>query len=132
MNINEAQQQVVTDSPYSMRRRLVDTANQLLDWVLRRVNAPGFVRPLDFADQVTGDRIRIRITGRFTVFTVNNREYWFRRGSGMFDGTGYRCDYPSEESLDCTLADILESTAPLGWWGRLKQRLPSIRSGHSG
>ncbi len=78
---------------------------------------------------VTGDRIRIRVDRRFTVLTVNSREYWFRRLTGRLDGTGYTYSDPNLGLLGCRLDHILESTAPQERLGRLKRLLLSIRRG---
>ena len=75
---------------------------------------------MDYADNVTGDHIRIRVGRRFTVVAINNREYWFKRISGKFGGTGYSFHDSSVGLLDCMLADIHESVIPLSLWGRLR------------
>lgn len=119
-------------SRYSIRSRLRDIIFQFPNRLLTLINAPGFVAPIDFADKVTGDYIHIRVTSRFTVITVNHRDYWFRRLTGKFDGTGYSVCKPTiEEQLCCILGDIPESVRPLSLWGRLKKLLQSIDWGCS-
>lgn len=56
-----------------------------------RLGVPGFVRPLEFYDEVTGQGIAIAPGPLFTRITLNGRDYYFRRFSGRFDGTGFGC-----------------------------------------
>lgn len=113
-------------SDYSIRRRLRDTIGQAFLKMFASVNLPAFVRPIDYCDRVTGNRIKVRNTLRYTIISVNNRDYWFRRISGKFDGPGYGCSGSNCETVDCTVVDILESTASPSVWGRLKRLIPSI------
>jgi hypothetical protein len=76
--------------------------------LIKLFGLPGFVQSTDYAGKVTGDRIRIKVGYRFTAVSVNHRDYWFRRSSDKFDGTGYSYCVPSEESLDCILGGIPE------------------------
>lgn len=112
-------------SRYCIARRIKDTILRLAEWLCSLLNLPGFVRPIDYPDKVTGDRIQIRIGRRYTVITVNNRDYWFRRVTGAFDGAGYTFCDSTGASLDCILADIHVSGSPLSWWGRLSRLLRS-------
>lgn len=116
-----------SSSPYTFRRRIRDIIFQFPNQLLTLINAPGFVVPIDFTDKVTGDYIRIRVTSRFTVISVNHRDYWFRRLAGKFDGTGYSvCEPTIGEQLDCILVNTLGLTHPPALWGRLKKLLQSI------
>lgn len=119
-------------SPYTLRRRIRDAVVSFPKWLYTLFNVPGFVSPIDYPDRVTGDYIRIRVNQRFTVISVNNRDYFFRRLTGRFDGTGYAvCNPTTEEQLYYILDDTLESTHPLSLWGRLKALLRSIGRGYS-
>lgn len=60
--------------------------------LLYRFSAPGLVQSLDFHDQVTGSHIRIHPGMGFTIISVNNRDYWFSRLTGKFDGAGTNFD----------------------------------------
>lgn len=117
-------------SPYTLRRRIRDIISQSSNQILTFFNAPGFVTPIDYADRVTGDYISIRINKYFTVISVNNRDYYFRRFTGKFDGTGYVVRRPTiEESVCYILAHTPELTHPLSPWGRLKLKMQSIGRG---
>jgi len=88
--------------------------------------------PINYADRISGDYISIRINKYFTVISVNNRNYYFQRATGKFDGTGYVMRRPTiEESVCYILGRTHESTRPLSPWGRLKLRLQSIGRGYS-
>jgi len=112
-------------SRYSFKRRIKDVIDGIPRYLYSLFNLPGFVRSVDYADNVTGDHIRIRVGWRYTVVAINNREYWFRRVTGKFDGTGYAYRNSNEGLLHCILADIPESIAPLSLWGRLKRLVQS-------
>jgi hypothetical protein len=56
-----------------------------------RVGIPGFIQPKILDDPVTGQHIEIRLGLLFTVVSVDGRDYYFRRFSGKYDGTGSGC-----------------------------------------
>lgn len=122
----------VQSSPYTFQRRLRDLPPSILRYLFTLFNIPGFVKPIEYADRKTGDYISVRVSPRFTVVSINNRDYYFRRFTGGFDGTGYVVRRPTiEESLCCILAGSHVSTHPLSLWGRLKLALQSIGRGCS-
>jgi hypothetical protein len=47
-----------------------------------------FIRPFVFDDLMTGNRIEIQVSPRYSILKVNDREYFFVRETGEFDGTG--------------------------------------------
>ena len=55
---------------------------------LQLFRAPGFVRPFDYEDPMTGEHVKVKTSPRYTILTVGCREYFFLRESGKFDGTG--------------------------------------------
>lgn len=48
----------------------------------------GIVKPFKVDDLVTGQHLEIRISPSFTTISVDGRDYYFRRFTGVFDGTG--------------------------------------------
>lgn len=67
---------------------------RLREWLGRFLNwsgTPGIVQPFDYHDLVTGNSIQIVVSPLFTRLSVNGRDYYFRRVSGQFDGTGMGC-----------------------------------------
>ena len=117
------------DSSYGAKRYIKDVVAQIPGQLCSLLHLPGFIQAMDYADMVTGDRIIIHIGRRYTVITINSRDYWFRRISGKFDGTGYSISVAGEGASDCILDYIPVSTPSLGWWGRLKRLMPSIGRG---
>jgi hypothetical protein len=61
---------------------------RLLNWL----KIPGAVRDVEFKDALTGQQITVKVGSLFTCVTVGGRDYYFRRVSGKFDGTGMGCD----------------------------------------
>jgi hypothetical protein len=57
---------------------------RLLDWL----RAPGFIRPFEYDDPDTGEKVTLRTSPLFTILTVGPKEFYFYRASGKFDGTG--------------------------------------------
>lgn len=60
-------------------------------WIIHRLRAPGCIRPVTIEDDVTGQRIRVSVDSTFVVINANGRDFYFRRLSGRFDGTGMGC-----------------------------------------
>lgn len=63
-------------------------ARALLGRLLNRLGFPGAIRDTQFRDAATGDEIEIQVGELFTRLSVNRRDYYFRRISGKFDGSG--------------------------------------------
>lgn len=58
---------------------------RLFEWL----RVPGLIRPIDHTDPVTGQRVRVRTSPRYTIITVGDSlELYFNRESGRFDGGG--------------------------------------------
>jgi len=93
-------------SPYHLGKRIKDIILEIPLLLIKLFRLPGFMQPIDYADKVTGDRIRIRISKRDTIISVNHRDHCFKGTSGAFGGTGYTYCVPSEESLYCILGRI--------------------------
>ena len=49
---------------------------------------PGFVKSLKHYDRLTNTNIEVRLGGFFTVIAVNGKDYYFRRITGKYDGSG--------------------------------------------
>lgn len=71
--------------------RWKDRTASLLGYLAARFGLPGIVRPFELRDELTGQRITLKVGLLFTRLTVNGRDYYFRRFSGRFDGTGMGC-----------------------------------------
>ncbi len=46
-----------------------------------------FIEPFTYNDPETGDRIAVSVSDMYTKLSVNDREYFFVRENGTFDGT---------------------------------------------
>ncbi len=44
------------------------------------------IKPFDHEDPETGDRITVSVSERYSKLTINDREYYFIRETGKFDG----------------------------------------------
>ena len=71
-----------------MKVRLADAIRGLVGWIAQRAHLPGVVQPIELDDEASGNTLRITVSERFTRITVNGRDFYFRRISGRFDGTG--------------------------------------------
>jgi hypothetical protein len=45
------------------------------------------IRPFSHKDGVTGQTVSVTISPQYSILRVGNREYYFMRESGAFDGT---------------------------------------------
>jgi len=103
-----------SESPYTLRRKIRNVVTDLPWRIFQRLGIPGVVQDLDFPDPLTGDRLRVRTLGRYTVISVSGRDYWFSRVSGRFDGTGMGCAPPvtPEDAVRRMLDDTHGPTNP--------------------
>ena len=46
------------------------------------------ILPFKYNDKVTGDKIEISVSPQYSKLKINEREYFFIRETGKFDGTG--------------------------------------------
>lgn len=67
--------------------RIQLATGHLLNWL----KIPGAVRDIELKDALTGQHISVKVGPLFTCLTVDGRDYYFRRVSGKFDGTGMGC-----------------------------------------
>jgi len=45
------------------------------------------IRPFTYRDETTGETVSVTISPQYSILTVGDREYYFMRESGAFDGT---------------------------------------------
>lgn len=67
--------------------RVREQLSRLANWI----KLPGAVANTRIEDSLTSQVIEIRTGVLFTRISVNGRDYYFRRFSGVFDGTGSGC-----------------------------------------
>jgi hypothetical protein len=53
----------------------------------REFGCTAVIRPFTYKDQITGETISVTISPYYSILTVGDREYYFDRNSGAFDGT---------------------------------------------
>jgi hypothetical protein len=58
--------------------------------ILNRASMPGAIQPVEFEDRLAGQRFSVSVGELFVCVTVNDRDYYFDRITGRFDGTGAR------------------------------------------
>jgi hypothetical protein len=59
---------------------------QRLRWLDAMSDDPAAIRPFLFNDPETGDIISVTVSDLYTTLRVNDREYFFIRETGEFDG----------------------------------------------
>ena len=64
---------------------------ELFGALLSAFRIPGAVRDVSLKDALTGQEVNIRVGTLFTRISINGRDYYFRRLTGKFDGTGMGC-----------------------------------------
>jgi len=45
------------------------------------------IKPFKLKDSITGNLIRLSVSKRYSVLSINNRSYYFFRETGKLDGT---------------------------------------------
>jgi hypothetical protein len=72
---------------------------------------PGWIRSGSY-ESATGVAVRVRVSGRFTVLTVNGVDVYFSRLSGRLDGVGVTA------ARDCTSSEApaaVPDSVLFGW-----------------
>ena len=77
----------------------------LIGRLANRIGLAGAVAPVVIEDALTGQRVEVRVSAWFTTISINGRDYYFRRFSGQFDGTGMGCSASSPRA-GCRAASI--------------------------
>ena len=57
-------------------------------WLMQRMKRPATIKPFDYSDPDTGERVVLRTSPRYAILTIGSKEFYFDRASGKFDGTG--------------------------------------------
>lgn len=78
---------------------------KIIDWL----GFPGLVRPFRHYDGATGQCVEIKISPFYTKLIVGEKEFFFSRESGNYDGFGNLS--ADVTSADCT-EDVAEKSAP--------------------
>lgn len=68
-----------------------DTFRMALCRLANYLGVPGAIANITIDDAVTGQHIEVQTGILFTRVSVNGRDYYFRRFSGEWDGTGMGC-----------------------------------------
>lgn len=50
------------------------------------------IRPFTHEDEITGQTISITISSRYSILSIGDRQYYFKREDGAFDGTSIIAD----------------------------------------
>jgi hypothetical protein len=82
---------------------MMNIKSKLRDWMgalQERVNAPAKIREFEYVDQATNETVYLSTGARYSVLHVGDKQFFFERTTGRFDGT---CT-----SLELRVADGLE------------------------
>ncbi len=61
---------------------------QELGKLLNVLGLPGLIKPLEIHDTLTNTYVQVRVSGFFTVISVDGRDFYFKRLTGEYDGSG--------------------------------------------
>ena len=64
----------------------------LLGKILNKLKMPGAISAIEIVDKTTGHKITVDISALYVRLSVNQRDFYFNRLSGRFDGTGSAID----------------------------------------
>lgn len=88
----------------------------MLGRILNLIRAPGFVRPMEYTGEHTGQNLKIRTSPRYTILTVNGLEFFFNRESGKFDGIG-AMSLDDDQAINRCKADYMQRSKPVRVYG---------------
>jgi len=57
------------------------------------------LQEVDFVDSILEQRFRIKHSDNYTVISVGARDFYFKKDTGEFDGTGYAFCGVDEEGI---------------------------------
>jgi hypothetical protein len=78
---------------------------RILEWL----GLPGLVRPFLYRDE-SGGVVSIRTSPRYTILSIDGKEYFFVRETGKFDGIGaMQLDPDAQPNTDCRAVYTPES-----------------------
>ena len=66
-----------------------EVREQILNTMVEERDGLAIIEPLEYEDMLTEHKISVKVSPYYSKFSVDNREYYFERESGKFDGTGY-------------------------------------------
>jgi hypothetical protein len=47
------------------------------------------IKPFSLNDPKTGHLIEVKVTSRYSILSINDRHYYFKKETGEFDGTSF-------------------------------------------
>lgn len=98
MQILKPPQRSQEETPTEVAGRISRWKFGIKEWIgriLNRLGVPGAIQDAVIDDGFTGQHVSIQVGTLFTRISVNGRDYYFRRMSGRFDGTGTGCRQPT-------------------------------------
>lgn len=45
------------------------------------------ILPFEFQDRITGQKVKVRVSPYYSILSIDQRDYFFIRETGAFDGT---------------------------------------------
>jgi hypothetical protein len=84
----------------SLKLRIVGVLRVWLGRALEALGAPARIKEFEYVDQGTNQTVYLSTGTRYSVLHVGDKQFFFERASGRFDGTG--------ASLQLSVADRVE------------------------
>jgi hypothetical protein len=72
-------------SVFNKLRRSVRNA---IGWTLQKLRFPAVIREFEYVDPVTDQTTYLTTTKNYSILTAGDRQFYFDRVTGKFDGTG--------------------------------------------
>lgn len=79
---------VATSRREVLRLRFRDWLREKIGWVLEKLHSPARIREFEYVDPVTNETVYLSTGTRYAVFHVGDKQFFFDRVTGQFDGTG--------------------------------------------
>lgn len=91
---------ITTEQAESLRQRIGGSVRGAIGRILEACGSPARIREFEYIDQETNETVYLSTGTRYSVLHVGDKQFFFERLSGRFDGTG--------TSLQLSVADRLE------------------------
>jgi hypothetical protein len=78
----------VTSRAKLLRFRLRDAWRESFGWVLEKMHSPAKIKEFEYVDPITNETVYLSTGKRYSVLHVGDKQFFFSRLTGQFDGTG--------------------------------------------
>ncbi len=77
----------ITSRRELLRQRIVDAVRESIGRAFEAFHVPAKIREFEYVDQITNETVYLSTGARYSVLHVGDKQFFFERTTGRFDGT---------------------------------------------